>query len=350
MTRKIAIIFCILWTIFVIGGLAYLIPAMKPIKKGNIKDYCYVAFGVDSEGKRHRFDWGLGAVIYSSDEAVYLVPGYHGSELYRIQRTDIDSVFSKIIDHLERQLQENDPNNISAKGYLAFKNYDNIRGLGNIELLTDVIHSSYQEYYATRDEISRYDEIEYYNQEGIYEHEIKIAVDKAKYFWANCLFEFFYVSGLAWFLCWPLIKRMPLRNFIFRVSILPFMLLLPYYLGYNICPQRFFLEFKKSCVCLDGGILYMAQIPFLRGGYHSEFDRYLLERTPRILEPLNQGNGIPLANESLFDCYFNAWGPLELLAFCVVFYFTILILCQIIKRCKEKQPANNDRIAIAQKQ
>ena len=72
-----------------------------------------------------------------------------------------------------------------------------------------------------------------------------------------------------------------------HLGLVPILLLLPWYLGY--VPWVFTSAFPS------GGILYPWLVIHFRGFPWTEVDSFILRHSPKILEPLSQSSGPPLA-------------------------------------------------------
>ena len=101
------------------------------------------------------------------------------------------------------------------------------------------------------------------------------------------IFVILFGAGMVWFAVWPIIKGKSPFNWAWHFGLIPLIFVLPLYLGYA--------AYSRTSVGPSGGILYPWMISYLPGGSVSNVEEAILERLPKILEPLSQDIGIPLA-------------------------------------------------------
>lgn len=112
-------------------------------------------------------------------------------------------------------------------------------------------------------------------------------LQQAKWYWANIVFEFLFLSGLVWFAGWPAVQHKRPWSWALHLGLTPIFFMLPVYLGYA--------TFTFTSRGPSGGVLYPWLIQFFPRASLTQADRIILERLPQILEPLSQGIGIPIA-------------------------------------------------------
>ena len=119
---------------------------------------------------------------------------------------------------------------------------------------------------------------------------------RAKRYWLTALFEFGYLAGLILFIAIPWLRKGGRLAWSIHLGLVPLLLLLPWYLGY--VPWVFTSAFP------NGGILYPWLVIHLRGFPWTGVDSFILQHSPKILEPLSQSSGPPMAITGL-----GAFGP-----------------------------------------
>jgi hypothetical protein len=108
---------------------------------------------------------------------------------------------------------------------------------------------------------------------------------RLKWFWATVVFEWLFLSGLAYVALRPWIRGLGPWGWALHLGVLPLLFLLPAYLGYA--------TFSFTSAGPSGGVLYPWLLMELRGSC-TTLDRWVLAHLPQVLEPLSPTIGTPM--------------------------------------------------------
>jgi hypothetical protein len=156
------------------------------------------------------------------------------------------------------------------------------------------------------------------------EHDFYERWRRLKWQWANYVFEWTFLTGLALFAVWPVLKGRSRYQLTAHLALLPLLFLLPTYLGYA--------RYSFTSAGMSGGIVYPYLLRFTFGGSCNRFDRWLLAHLPQILEPLSgpigtwmslSGRGMP--------------GPTSALLWGLLFAGSVLAVSFAWTRCVSRQ-------------
>ena len=100
-------------------GIAILAPWMAPIRLGNSQGFWKIATGVNLSPEVHD---GWGGVAYFVDEtwAAYDAPHMHGSEIYRVSRSDVTADFDQVVSLLEKKARGGE-DTLIVKAYIQWR-------------------------------------------------------------------------------------------------------------------------------------------------------------------------------------------------------------------------------------
>ncbi len=257
-------------------GLAFLTPLMAPVKPGTAVLFWKAAAGVQLDGD-DKEEWIGGAYFIDDEWVAYEISHLHGSDLYCVPVNDVLPHFDRVIELLQ-QGEERGKETSSIRGYVKWREIHfqqrNAQALVRCtsEALGEVMakqgpgvlaaHLSGEQFFWKR-------------------------WQQSYWYWANVVFEWTVLCGLALFVAWPVLRaRSPLKLSL-HVAISPTLFLLPTYLGYSTT--------SFTSAGPSGGILYPFLVGFFRGGRINRADQWLLNRLPQILEPLSPSIGQPMA-------------------------------------------------------
>ena len=255
-------------------GIAVLAPRMAPVRLGNSREFWKIATGVSLSPEVHE-GWGGDAYFIDETWAAYDASHLHGSDIYRVSRSEVTADFDAIVSALEQKVRSGE-NTLVLKAYVQWRD-DKSKPRDGPSLVEHI-----------KREINRK-----VSKEGIDLLAYRVANEqqfwqrwqRADWYWASIVFEWAFFTGLAVFCLWPAIQnRSPLRWAI-HVALLPFLFLLPVYLGYA--------TYSFTSAGPSGGILYPFFLMFCRHGSSTVADRWVLRRIPHLLEPLSTPIGSP---------------------------------------------------------
>jgi hypothetical protein len=256
-------------------GLARLAPLMEPIKRGTAEELWEQACHLS--GRELTF-LGHGEV-YKPREGwfVYDIQHWHGSDLYRVPEAEVLASFDKLVEKL--RVNKDNPN-IYSHARVGFERWSNSPDASkhNPDGLLAEIRKAYLD--EQKDNLSSYSEHEF---EAFL---VSLRWARNKWYWANIVFEWLFLSGLVLFAAWPMLRRKGWRCWAIHLGMLPMLFLLPVYLGYA--------TFSFTSAGPTGGVLYPWLLMNISGGSCNSFDRQILAYTPKILEPLSAPIGSPL--------------------------------------------------------
>jgi len=271
------LVFAIAMTIVIAGGISLLTKLMAPIKQGTSEEFWYVSCNVVLD-PNYKHEW-RGQVVLRDGFFIYELIDIHGERLFRISESEAMKDFPKVIKQLDVECDNADPNNCFLAGYMEWKALEETDRNG-VEGLIEKIEKARLDLLRSRSfEPDSYTHFQRYILEK--------RIQQAKWYWANIVFEFVFLSGLVWFAVWPIIKgRGPFR-WALHLGLVPLVFILPLYLGYA--------TYARTSAGPSGGVLYPWIIAVLPGGSLNKVEQVILERLPQILEPLSQGIGSPMA-------------------------------------------------------
>ena len=215
----------------------------------------------------------------------YELSHLHGTDAYYLTVDEVMPYFDAVVAKLEAAAQRREEtiaisgrDTMAINGYLKWR--DGEAPLRNIDALLREMQTARQEYWIPENP-------EMIGGDAIWEREFHERWRQVKWYWANIVFEWAFLTGLALFAVWPGLRGGSILRWAVHAASLPILFLLPVYLGYAT------LTFTS--VGPSGGILYPWLVMFVRGGRLMFFDRWLLEHIPQVLEPLSISTGSAMA-------------------------------------------------------
>lgn len=143
------------------------------------------------------------------------------------------------------------------------------------------------------------------NTEALFEtgssEELHARVDRGRHVWLSIAFEAIYLTAWWAFFSWRLFSNRSVLSWRWHVSLSPFLLFLPYFLGY--APMTF--TYGPSGGFVYPGYLIVASIPLYLIPC-SKADGFVWNLFPQFLGPLSQIPGSPLAAS-----YMTCVGPVS---------------------------------------
>lgn len=260
---------------------------MAPTHPGNSRDFWKIATGVQLSPN---VDDNLFGKAYFVDDtwAAYEVSYIHGSDIYRVSCVDVLADLRAVVSLLEQKVQTGEESPVT-RAYIKWRNKNKSRGGTplleeiNLERNRELI----KEIKAGSDPDLVEEDIHLLKYRVAQEQEFWQRWERANWYWANGVFEWGFLSVLAIFSVWPVIRGRSALRWASHAAALPFLFLLPAYIGYAT------YTFTSAGPC--GGILYPYLLLYCRGGSVNSADRWLLGRLPQILEPLSTPIGRPMA-------------------------------------------------------
>jgi hypothetical protein len=260
---------------FFVGiGLIALGRFMAPIRPGSPALFWLFACGVDLDATgRGNYIPGGDAYVIDENWVAYDDRNLHGSELYFVAMPDVMARFDRVVAELEEKRQHGDESAF-VQGYAEWRvqNPDS----RDITKLVEITKNKFNERSAARG-------IRSLAYAVAQEQQFWQRWQRAKWYWANFVFEWVFLTGLALWTVWPGIRRRGPWIWAAHASTLPFLFWLPVFLGYA--------SWSFTSAGPSGGIVYPFLLIFTRGGYCDSLDQWLLAHTPQILEPLSTPNG-----------------------------------------------------------
>jgi hypothetical protein len=116
-----------------------------------------------------------------------------------------------------------------------------------------------------------------------YHDVVRACARHARYFWAACLFEITWLTGLLWLALWPALRRAKPLRWALHAGLAAVLFVLPAHLGYA---HATFIHPRGP----RGGVLYPYALQFVPPAL-SELDPVILSYLPPLLEPLAQDPG-----------------------------------------------------------
>ena len=290
-SQRIVLALASLGTVAIVLGIAWFTPRMSPIRPGNSAELWYQVCRAQIGAKP--IEHYIGQVVLQDGWFIYEVPYMHGSWLFEVPELDAMRDFPQVLAQMDAEAEDLENQDYVTQGYRAWNDDADSHGRG-VQGLIDSIDMAFTE--ARRENGSR-------DLRSYYSYVMSVRLQKAKKYWANIAFEFFFLSGLVWFVAWPIIKRRSPRRLALHWGLAPLFFMLPVYLGYA--------TYSFTSVGPSGGVLYPWLLRPLCGGHQFKWEsRMLAERLPLLLESLSQDTGewISITGRGM-------WGPLEMMFF-----------------------------------
>ena len=209
---------------------------------------------------------------------IYTVSGYEHINYYQVDISEVVAIYPKILMQLE-QVTQNDPEYSTPAITIYKQNRNDIEGNAVlfVEQILDLVekHSSYavEEDQGTND---------YWNF--------------IKKFWLiNVFFEYCFFAGLTYFLSMPFLKNKGFSRFLIHFAYFPFILFIPFYLGY--AKDTFSMGFfdSNSVHSIYPWVIHCFEDIMS----HGKTDEWLFFNLPQVL--------IPVPYEMIYD-YDWDWG------------------------------------------
>ena len=255
-------------------GLGVLGNQMAPVRRGSPTQFWIFAAGVDLEntGRLNAITGGEAYVI-DGEWLAYEDRHLHGSHLYAIRIDEAVRLLERVISALEQRTNEND-DSLYVEAFRMWRNQDPKER--TVTRLVEAVREQKQKrLYESEVRLLSYA----ISEEQVFWHRWR----RQKWYWANFVFEWLFFTGLALFAVWPGIRQLGTVRWSIHVGCLPFLFLLPAWSGYA--------NWTFTSVGPSGGILYPYLLIWWRFGWTNDLDRWLLERTPQLLEALSTPSG-----------------------------------------------------------
>lgn len=264
------------WSLIVALGIARLANPMAPIRDGNSAEFWRIACGVSPTGETEQ---SFGGVAYFVDDtwAAYDVTHMHGSDLFRVRLSSLALDFDSVCKLLMEPSGEDDKSDY-VKGFNTWRAQD--PDSRDIAALVESI----KKVRLRRIIVADPDVVKYIVAS---EQQFWQRWERANWYWANIVFEWLFLSGLILFAFWPTVRDKGIWAQTIHIAVVPLMFFSPTYLGYA--------TYSFTSAGPSGGVLYPFLLRILGIGQCNRLDLWILERTPRLLEPLSIPIGSPLA-------------------------------------------------------
>lgn len=256
--------------------IAVLSPRMAPVRQGNSGDYWKIATGV-SLSPDVRDSSGGDAYFIDDAWAAYDASHMHGSDIYRVSRSEVTADFDAVVSALEEKVRSGE-DTLFLKAYVQWRD-DKSKPHDGPSLVEHI-----------RREINR----------KVSEEDVNLLMyrigreqqfwerwQRADWYWASIVFEWAFFTGLAIYGIWPALQNSPPLRWAIHVAMFPFLFFLPVYLGYA--------TYSFTSAGPSGGILYPFLLMFCPFRSSTKADRCVLGHIPPILEPLSSPIGSPMA-------------------------------------------------------
>ena len=249
---------------------------MAPIRPGNSHAFWKLASGVSLTSE---VDGGWGGEAYFVNEtwAAYDASHLHGSDIYRVEVSDVSADFDAVVQALEAAAQRGEETPF-IKGYVHWRD-DAQQPRTPAALLSSIKQARNRRLFSQDVDLLAYSVA----NEQLFWRRWR----QADWYWANILFEWSFFTGLAVFMVWPALGNHSALRWGLHGGALPLLFLLPMYLGYAT------LTFTSAGP--SGGILYPFLLMLCHGGHANVIDRWILAHIPQVLEPLSTPIGSPVA-------------------------------------------------------
>jgi len=209
------------YSLAITAGLVLLGPWMQPVRRGTANDFWETACGIELDSTP-RNEWGGAAYCVDENWVAYDWPHMHGSDIYYVPMAEARPRFEAATRALAaRQVSGADSRFVKGYEQWRAKPADRQTMESLLDCQRDALHEAA-------------------NARGIHALSYLVSVEqlfwqrwrRARWYWANFIFEWFFLTGLGLFALWPVIRNSNLYRWAAHVSLLPLLFLLPTYLGY----------------------------------------------------------------------------------------------------------------------
>jgi len=260
-------------------------PKAVPIPRGSAVVFWWAACGIDLGAPTEDLlgfdavDWGdppntpRVRRVYRTRERwfAYEKKHMHGSHLYRVHESELEEDFPRVLERLEQDAGKGKLLPHVEKAFAAWQKRAP-RERDGVRQFIDDVRQAHLDYAETRSAFSYYYAL---SSDGDFQYRWV----RARWYWAAVAFEGLYLGGLVLFFFWPLLRNQGRLAWACRVGALPFLVMLPVYLGYA--------SNTYSSDGPQGSIVYPWIIVHIQGNLFSSLDRNILFSTPPILESLS---------------------------------------------------------------
>jgi hypothetical protein len=257
-------------------ALGVLAKPMYPLPRGTSADFWCGATGAQIKG----MDDSPISVCFDGDFAYYTPASMDSTWTYWLPKEEAMRDFPEVVKQLE--VKAGDPANVDA----AAAGYRRWRALPMVEQNAERLMMNFEDE-KLRGLLARPDVgpgVAWFITD--YYRIMTTQIERSHLYWANAVFEFLWLGGLIWFSLWPFIHGKSLFRKTFHAALIPFLLLLPAWLGY--------CAVLGGGVGPAGGILYPWFTIFARCD-HPSWDLAFYEHMPHLLDHINQGAAWPVA-------------------------------------------------------
>jgi hypothetical protein len=272
----------VLFSLVSLGGILYQAPAMAPIKRGSSEDFWSIACRVELNPQRR-----VGGQAYVIDdrwfgyEVTSINQGFsfHGGTFHSVPAEEAMADFPRVL----AQLEEAARNGVDSPVVRGFKQWraKEPNDPPDVKRLLWHIKQEWFGKWMSRNDVSMCVYLE------SLEEAFHVRWQRSRWYWANIVFEWGFLTLLAWVAVWPLRNnRSPLWwGLVF--ALLPLLFLMPVYLGYA--------RFTFTSAGPSGGILYPHLLVHFYHGSMNALDRTVLSYVPQLLEPISSPIGSALS-------------------------------------------------------
>jgi len=272
----------------IVIGLACLADRMRPAKQGSAIDFWYYATGINLDGREPMFS-SLGTFRFIDERLYYDTTHLHGSNLYVIDADELMSLWPQVHAQFERYANGDIHESPPVSAYQSWRSGSTGSTVQEIiELLNQI-----QERHVASNEYR-------FELQALVDYLFDIRVAKANRYVTNFIFEFFWLSFIAWLAFAPLIRDLSKSRTVITWAALPIVLYLPFHPGYGT--QSF------TSIGPSGGVLYPYIIRVLGSGLLFDFDRAVWSYLPPILAAISQDTTGPQISWSSMG---TPWGPVS---------------------------------------
>lgn len=291
----------------------FLVPTMAPIKTGRAADFWMCATGatIDGEAKIAKAAcWNSrawtsrrgGYSPYLEDGwAIYEQGGLHGGTLYKVGEAEVLAAFPKVEKIIQTAIANSNANlDVHAVGimpaYTEWKASENPDPL----LLPGLAKDHYITYVLAEGKAGLV---------GYLWHQSMPPTERlytSRWYGAGVLFEWCFLSGLVLFILWPGLRGLGTRRFVIHLAALPFLFLLPCFLGY--ASASYFTYIGAAGGVVYPFLLMVCRLPGLP--ILDSIDQVVAPFIPQILQPLSAEPGSIVSMSGASPC-----GPFSMLGY-----------------------------------
>lgn len=253
--------------IAVLGWLAANPPTeLRPVQDGTAEEYWQLLHRLEPPKDNIVSGSSASLPLPADGHCYYSEGGFHGSSYYRVSETEVAALWPEVV----RRLEAADPKSWQAEGYRHWLELDPNRKRWSDLAMS--LRATFLKEKANKRLFSFSLQTDSAMQWGF-------LLDRISLYPLLQFGEWVYLSGVVVFAAWPWLRNLGRWRWGIHFALLPWLLMLPYYLGY--CSWTFSPEMPS------GGVVYPRILKLVRPVPWCDADTNIVRQLPKTLASLN---------------------------------------------------------------